>query len=134
MVRMTGRIALGLICVAVVGAPGAAAKGGPGEGPAKVLVVGLPTKIAVGTPLTLWIDYRGVDGTLCYCIPPDTPPGFLEFENLHSGRQLFVDAKPTFNRHELVVHVRLRSSGTWRVTFVDSSPTPLGLVHAVHRA
>ena len=132
MVRMTGRIALGLICVAVVGAPGAAAKGGPGE--AKVLVVGLPTKIAVGTPLTLWIDYRGVDGTLCYCIPPDTPPGFLEFENLHSGRQLFVDAKPTFNRHELVVHVRLRSSGTWRVTFVDSSPTPLGLVHAVHRA
>ncbi len=125
---MLGRIALGLMCVATVVVPGAAAK----EPPAKVLVVGMPAQIAVGAPLTLWIDYL-VDGTLCYCIPPDTPPGFLEFENLHSGRQLFVDAKPTLNRHELVVRVRLHAPGTWRVTFVDSSPTPLGLVRAVRR-
>ena len=131
---MLGRIALGLMCVAAAAAPGAAAKGGPGEGPPKVLVVGMPATVAVGTPLTLWIDYRGVDGTLCYCIPPDAPPGFIEFENLHSGRQLFVDAKPTLNRHELVVHVSLRAPGTWRVTFVDSSPTPLGMVRAVRRA
>ena len=127
---MLRRIALGLICVGVVVVPCAAAT----EPQPKVLVVGMPAKIPVGTPLTLWIDYRGVDGTLCYCIPPDTPPGFLEFENLHSGRQLFVDAKPTANRHELVVRVRLRAPGTWRVTFVDSAPTPLGFVRAVRHA
>ena len=126
---MLGRIALGLICAILVVVPSAAAK----EPQPKVLVVGMPAKIAVGTPIMFWIDYR-VDGTLCYCIPPDTPPSFLEFENLHSGRQLFVDAKPTANRHELVVRVRLRAPGTWRVTFVDSSPTPLGFVRAVRRA
>jgi len=127
---MLGRIALGLICAVLVGVPSAVAK----EPQPKVLVIGMPAKIHVGTPLTLWIDYRGVDGTLCYCIPADTPPAFLEFENLHSGRQLFVDAQPTANGHELVVRVLLRTPGTWRVTFVDSSPTPLGFVRAVRRA
>jgi hypothetical protein len=126
---MFRRIALGLIFLGLVVVPGVAAK--EPQQP-KVLVVGMPAKVAVGTPITLWIDYL-VNGTLCYCIPLDTPPGFLEFENLQSGRQVFVDAKQTLNGHELVVRVRLRAPGTWRVTFVDSSPQLLGLVRAVRR-
>ncbi len=93
----------------------------------------MPAKIVVGTAFTLWIDYL-VDGKPCYCMNANGTPGFLEFENLHSGRQLFVDAKPTAAKVELRARVRLREPGTWRVTFVDSAPTPLGFVRAVrHR-